>query len=201
MWYDGLESSTGRKIPFSYGMGQIANLKFTMYAPKTPNKSYRLDYIFIKNFSIKVETSKNYYAYDNGKFSDFIYADELKNEYTNDTNIIYENVVDASYIEEMDEIKNKITTFAKEQVANSTVAFTITDSTANLFYAKTIQVESLGNDIMKEEEYTINRLAEQYSTPSLILDVSLKDDVMGDIARISMYEHGEDKLYSNVFNH
>lgn len=177
MWYDGLESSTGRKIPFSYGMGQIANLKFTMYAPKTPNKSYRLDYIFIKNFSIKVETSKNYYAYDNGKFSDFIYADELKNEYTNDTNIIYENVVDASYIEEMDEIKNKITTFAKEQVANSTVAFTITDSTANLFYAKTIQVESLGNDIMKEEEYTINRLAEQYSTPSLILDVSLKDDI------------------------
>ena len=62
-------------------------------------------------------------------------------------------------------------------MANSTVAFTITDSTANLFYAKTIQVESLANDIMKEEEYTINRLAEQYSTPSLILDVSLKDDI------------------------
>ena len=30
---------------------------------------------------------------------------------------------------------------------------------------------------MKEEEYTVNRLVEQYSTPSVILDVNLWDDL------------------------
>jgi hypothetical protein len=38
-------------------------------------------------------------------------------------------------------------------------------------------VESLGNETMKEEEYTVNRLVEQYSTPSVILDVNLWDDL------------------------
>lgn len=177
MWYDGIESTKGRKIPFSYGMGQIANLKFTMYAPTTPNSDYRLDYIFIKNFSIKVETSKNSYNYSGGNISDFTYADELTNENTKDSNVIYENVIDDDYIEEMSTVKNKITTFSKEQVANSTVAFSINDTTENLFYAKTVQVESLNNEIMKEEEYTINRLVEQYKTPSIILDVNLWDNL------------------------
>ena len=35
----------------------------------------------------------------------------------------------------------------------------------------------MGNEIMKEEEYTVNRLVEQYSTPSVILDVNLWDDL------------------------
>jgi hypothetical protein len=35
----------------------------------------------------------------------------------------------------------------------------------------------LGNETMKEEEYTVNRLVEQYSTPSVILDVNLWDDL------------------------
>lgn len=30
---------------------------------------------------------------------------------------------------------------------------------------------------MKEEEYTVNRLVEQYSTPSLILDINLWDNL------------------------
>jgi hypothetical protein len=46
-----------------------------------------------------------------------------------------------------------------------------------LFYAKTVKVESLGNETMTEEEYTVNRLVEQYSTPSVILDVNLWDDL------------------------
>ena len=35
----------------------------------------------------------------------------------------------------------------------------------------------MGNETMKEEEYTVNRLVEQYSTPSVILDVNLWDDL------------------------
>ena len=170
-WSDGLESSKGRKILLDGGM-QLANLKFTMYAPVSPNEDYRLEYIFIKDFSIKVETSKN--TLDS---SGFTYADELNNQNTADSNVIYENVIDEEYLEEMGNIKNKITTFAKEQVANSTVAFSINGTTSSLFYAKTVQVESLGNKTMKEEEYTVNRLVEQYSTPSIILDVNLWDDL------------------------
>lgn len=177
MWYDGIESSTGRKIQLDTGMSNLANLKFTMYAPTTPNTDYRLDYIFIKDFSIKVETSKNSYNYSGGNISDFTYADELSNDNTKDTNVVYENVIDEDYTEEMSSIKNKITTFTKEQVANSTVAFSINDTTENLFYAKTVQIESLSNEIMKEEEYTVNRLVEQYSTPSLILDINLWDNL------------------------
>lgn len=138
MWYDGIESSTGRKIQLDTGMSNLANLKFTMYAPTTPNTDYRLDYIFIKDFSIKVETSKNSYNYSGGNISDFTYADELSNDNTKDTNVVYENVIDEDYTEEMSSIKNKITTFTKEQVANSTVAFSINDTTENLFYAKTV---------------------------------------------------------------
>lgn len=170
-WYDGLESTNGHKIQLNTGMSNLANIKFTMYAPKSPNSSYRLDYIFIKDFSIKVETGKNILDVDSGQF---IYADELTNENTEDSNVVYENIIDEDYTEEMNTIKNKIHTFAKEQVANSTVAFSITDS---LFYAKTVQIESLDNEIMKEEEYTINRLVEQYKTPSIILDVNLWDDI------------------------
>ncbi len=177
IWYDGLESTTGRKILLNTGMSNLANLTFTIYAPENVNTDYRLDNIFIKDFSIKVETTKNTFNWTDGTITDFIYADELKNTNTNDTNVLYENVIDEGYVEEMDEIKNKITTFAKEQVANSTVAFSINDTTNSLFYATTIDVESLGNEKMKEEEYTINRLVEQYSTPSLILDISLKDDL------------------------
>lgn len=172
MWYDGLESSKGRKILLDSSMTRVANLKFTMYAPKTPNSSYRLDYIFLKDFSIKLETSKNAYGTD-----DFSYSDELNNPNTGDTNIIYENEINDSYIEEMNAIKNKIHTFAKQQVANSTVAFSISDSTQSLFFTDTVQVESLDGEVMKEEEYTVNRLVEQYSTPSIVLDVNLWDNL------------------------
>jgi hypothetical protein len=85
-----------------------------MYAPKTPSSSYRLDYIFIKDFSIKVETSKNYYNFNGSSLDNFIYSDELSNPNTSDTNIVYENEINDSYIEEMNGIKNKIHTFAKE---------------------------------------------------------------------------------------
>ena len=170
MWYDGLESTKGRKILLNSGM-QLANLKFTMYAPKSPNSDYRLEYIFIKDFSIKVETSKT--SYNNG---DVTYGNELSNENTNDSNILYENVIDDSYIEEMNTISNKIHTFAKEQIANSIVAFSITDK-SSLFYATSVIVESLNNEQMAEEEYTINRIVEQYSTPSIILDLSLWDNL------------------------
>ena len=47
-------------------------------------------------------------------------------------------MIDEEYLEEMGNIKNKITTFAKEQVANSTVAFSINGTTSSLFYAKTV---------------------------------------------------------------
>ena len=173
-WYDGLESSNGHKISLAtLGISQLANLKFTMY---TPNTDYRLDYIFLKGFSITVETSKNNYVYSNGTITDYQYSDELSNVNTSgDTNIIYENIIDEEYVEEMDEIKNKITTFDKEQISNSVVAFSIVEG-GSLFYATTVEIESLGKEKMKEEEYTINRLIEQYSTPSLILDVSIKDD-------------------------
>lgn len=176
-WYDGLESSNGHKISLAtLGISQLANLKFTMYAPTTPNTDYRLDYIFLKGFSITVETSKNNYVYSNGTITDYQYSDELSNVNTSgDTNIIYENIIDEEYVEEMDEIKNKITTFDKEQISNSVVAFSIVEG-GSLFYATTVEIESLGKEKMKEEEYTINRLIEQYSTPSLILDVSIKDD-------------------------
>jgi hypothetical protein len=83
-----------------------------MYAPTTPNNDYRLDYIFIKDFSIKLETSKNLYNTESP--NDFVvYSDELLNPNTNDTNIIYENEINDQYVEEMETITNKINTFAK----------------------------------------------------------------------------------------
>lgn len=178
MWYDGLDSTNGHKISLNgIGMTNIANLTFTMYAPKSPNSDYRLDYIFIKDFSIKVESSKNTFIYMNGTITDYTYADELTNPNTSgETNLIYENEIDEDYIEEFEEITNKITTYAKNKISKSTVAFTITDK-SSLFYATTVNVQSLGGKIMKEEEYTINRLTEQYSTPSLILDVGLNTNI------------------------
>lgn len=173
IWYDGLESTKGRKILLDTGMSNLANLKFTMYAPTTPNSDYRLDYIFIKDFSIKVETSKNSYSWDGSNIYDFIYADELNNTNTNETNIVYENVINEDYTEEMETITNKIHTFAKEQVANSNIAFSINNSTDNLFYAKTVQIESLDNQKMREEEYTVYRMVEQYKEPTLRLEVKL----------------------------
>ena len=174
IWYDGLKSSTGHKIPINGK--QIANISFAMYSPHSPNTEYRLDNIFIKDFNITVETSKNAYRWEGGSIYDFTYADELRNDNTNDTNIIYENVIDEGYVEEMSSIKNKITTFAKQQPSNSCVAFSINDSKESLFYATTVSVESLGEKML-EEEYTVTRLVNQYSQPNLQLDVTLQGEL------------------------
>lgn len=167
---------TGYCIPIS-GNNVISGLPLlTVYKPFDPNyhstksgdnegQHYKMNCVFLKNFKIKA-------VIGNPAFND-----------SNESDTVYTNVISDDYVKELKEIQFKICTWDNKKPNYSAVAYT--DGTNIKFLDKTYnkvlatgQTNWAGSDSdgFRQEEHMIYRLWNQYSTPSIKLELSLKND-------------------------
>ena len=120
------------------------------------------------------------YAVSNilGAYSWFIKDSSLKYQLVDGYNVdadsdrIYENVVNESYVNELDEIENKISTYNYDDLSYSKVLLSGDFLTDNLYSAL-----KAGN--VRLEEQLITRIINRYSQPSIKLKqiLSLSDNI------------------------
>lgn len=168
-YYMGLEATKGYAIQLTNIMSDIGNIKFAIYAPQNPNEGYALDSVFLKNFNISIETSKNYW-----ENNQFVYFYDYNGQEKDKSNVEYVNEVNSELIEDFEDLTYKICTYAKSTPANATVAYGV--DTDALVYAQHVTPKHLGA-AMREEEYSIRRIVNQYSKPFIILECTLFDDI------------------------
>lgn len=151
----------------------------TVYKPYDPNfhsgksgddkgQYYKFNCVFLKDFTIKAIIS-------DPTFSD-----------NSDTDTVYTNVIDNDFVSELKEIKFKICTWDNKQPNYSAVAYKsgstlqFLDKTYNTACYSGEQ-EWAGSDNtastgLRQEEHLIYKLVNQYSTPSVILKLNLRND-------------------------
>lgn len=150
----------------------------TLYKPYDPTYTshgqyYKSNCVFLKNFQIKAIVG-------DPTFSD-----------ANDTDTVYTNVINDAYCTELDEVKFKICTndlknpnFScvayQTQVHGSTV-FKFVDTVnnlalANLFTGVTRYDGTVSDGSLRMEEQLIYRVTNQYQTPSIKLQLNLRND-------------------------
>lgn len=148
----------------------------TVYKPFDPNyhstksgddegQHYKMNCVFLKDFKIKA-------IIGNPSYSD-----------SNESDTVYTNTINEDYVKELKEIKFKICTWDNKKPNYSSVAYT--DGTNIKFLDKTYnkvlasgQVNLTGSDSdgFRQEEHLIYRLWNQYNTPSIKLNLSLKNN-------------------------
>lgn len=129
--------------------------KFTLYAPHRLDNSYRCDAVWLQNFDIKAKIA----TYDIGV--------------NKDSDTEYSNVINTEYVNEMDEQDFKICTYDNKECNYSAVAY--------YDGSKYSYLDNVYNKGTKQtcrcEEQLIYRLVTQYSTPSAIINVNLKNNI------------------------
>lgn len=149
MPYNGL---TGHIIPLPEGVtaGELQYKLIKMYAVSNILGAYSW---FIKDFSLKYQLVDGYNV-------------------DADSDRIYENVVNESYVNELDEIENKISTYNYDDLSYSKVLLSGDFLTDNLYSAL-----KAGN--VRLEEQLITRIINRYSQPSIKLKqiLSLSDNI------------------------
>lgn len=154
----------------------------TVYKPFDPNyhssksgdnkgQHYKLNCVFLKDFQIKA-----------------IIGDPTFSG-ANDTDTVYTNTIDDSFVTELKDIKFKICTWDNKQPNYSAVAyksggtFAYLDKTFNKSCFEGEQSWSSSDDEapssangLRQEEHLIYKLVNQYSTPSIILTLNLRND-------------------------
>lgn len=168
-YYMGLSATKGYAIQLTSIMSDIGNIKFAIYAPQNPNTGYALDSIFLKNFNIEIETSKNYWENNS-----LVYFYDYNGQEADKSNVEYTNDLESDLIEDFEELTYKICTYAKSTPSNACVAYG--ENTDGLVYAQHVTPKHLGA-AMREEEYSIRRIVNQYSKPFVVLECTLFDDI------------------------
>lgn len=154
----------------------------TVYKPFDPNyhstksgdnkgQHYKMNCVFLKNFQIKAIVGDPTFSGDS------------------ETDTVYTNEIDNSFVSELDEIKFKICTWDNKKPNYNAVAyksgntFTYLDKTYNKSCYSGEQSWSSSDDEapsaangLRQEEHLIYKLVNQYSTPSIILKLSLRND-------------------------
>lgn len=150
-WDMGLGDS-GYAIPLT-NFGICSALpKLTLYSPHRVEKDYRCDAVWLEDFNISVKVAHTDLDYE-------------------DTDTEYSNVINEKYIEEFDD-DFKICTWDGKKPNYSAVGQI---NGANLLYLDTTENKASGM-ICRQEEHYIYRLVNQYSTPTIILDINLHND-------------------------
>lgn len=168
-YYMGLEASKGYAVQLTNIMSDIGNIKFAIYAPQNPNTGYALDSVFMKDFNISIETSKNYW-----ENNELVYFYDYNGQEKDKSNVEYINDLESELIEDFEDLTYKICTYAKSTPANATVAYGV--DTDTLVYAQHVTPKHLGA-AMREEEYSIRRIVNQYSKPFIVLECTLFEDL------------------------
>lgn len=152
-WDMGLEGEGyAIKLP-SFGISTTRPI-LTLYSPHKNNADYRCDAVWLKNFGISL----------------MIADKDLDSEDETDTE--YSNVIDEDFVNEMDDVNFKICTWDNKAPNYSAVGQI---NGANLLYLDTTYNKAT-KQTLRQEEHFIYRLVNQYSTPSTILELTLKND-------------------------
>ena len=148
----------------------------TLYKPFDPNyhssksgdnkgQHYKHCCVFLKNFQIKAIVG-------DPTFSD-----------NNDTDTVYTNVINNSFVNELEDIEFKICTWDNKKPNYSSVAFQqngeyqYLDNTYNIAcQTGEANWSASSEEGFRQEEHLIYRLYNQYSTPSVILNLSLRNN-------------------------
>lgn len=147
--------------------GVISGLpKLTVYKPFNPNyhssksgdnkgQYYKHHCVFLKDFRFKA-----------------IIGDPTFSN-VNESDTVYTNVINNTYVNELDDIKFKICTWDNKKPNYSSVAF-IDNNGQMKFLNKTYNRAT--KDFGRQEEHLIQRIYNQYNKPSVILQLPLRND-------------------------
>lgn len=127
---------------------------FTLYQPHRIDDGYRCDAVWLKNFDIKVVI-----AHPNQDI------DRLE-----DSDTEYSNVIDEGFIGELEE-DFKICTWDNKEPNYSAVCYNTISNTFS--FIDCINNKATGQ-YLRPEQHRIYKLVNQYSTPSIKLDISLE---------------------------
>lgn len=155
-WDMGLDGEEGYAIPMP-DTGKVITGKptFTLYEPQKIDNSYRCDAVWLSNFDI-IAKVQNF---------------EKESEKDSDTE--YSNVIDEDYVNELEDEEFKICTWDNKEANYSAVA--VKDNTDYKFLDTIYNTAT--NQTLRPEEHLIYRLVTQYQTPSVILNLCLKNNI------------------------
>ena len=155
-------NKTGTAIKLPSNVISNESPKFTIYTPASPDGSYRIDQLWMKDFDISLVIKGQ------------------DDEELEDTDTIYTNLISENNIEELDQIDFDICTFDEKTISNNTV--TVYDSSTYSYldtvYHPTLKniLDNDYNNVARFEELLCCRVANQYNTPRTKLEVNLNVD-------------------------
>lgn len=155
----------GYAIPINESDNLYGNVEFTIYSPSFVNTSKKVTALWLKNLKLE------------------IYSPNPEREI--DTDTVYENIINEDYVKEGETVGLKICTYTGKSwsysspfLSNGNYILTLTNSALNV--------------TQTPEKTIIQRLVNQYSTPSKILEISLKNDIFP-------YSKLTNAIFNNVF--
>ena len=137
-------------FPIKESDNLYGNVEFTIYSPNYVNTSKRVTALWLKNLKLE------------------IYSPNPEREI--DTDTVYENIINEDYVKEGETIGLKICTYTGKSLSYSSPFL------SNGSYILTLTNSAL-NVTQTPEKTIIQRLVKQYSTPSKILEISLKNNI------------------------
>ena len=145
----------GYAIPMPTEYVSTGKPLFTLYQPHNLDSSYRCDAVWLSNFDILAKVQN--FQIDGEKDSDTEYS----------------NVINEDFVNEFKDIEFKICTWDNKEANFSAVCHY---SNGSYEYVDEIWNRAL-QQYQRPEEHLIYKLVNQYSTPSVILNLNLKNDI------------------------
>lgn len=153
-WDLGIEES-GYIIPLPTNNVMTGKPTFTLYAPHRLDNSYRCDAVWLKDFDIKAVIA----TYD------------IDTDVDSDTE--YSNEIDSDFVNEFEEEEFKICTWDNKEANYSAVAY----NTGSYYQFLDTVYNKSTQEYLRCEQHLIKRLVNQYSEPSVILTLNLKNNI------------------------
>lgn len=154
-WSTGIDA-VGCGIPITAADNLSGAAEFTLYSPLCVKSDYRTDAVWLKDLDIKLVSPE---IWDN-------------------TDTVYTNVVNNSFVNELSDISTKITTYDGKDISYSLLGKSngsyITYFTS--FYNKSF-AQNLPSEELRAELWLCYRFVNQYSAPYKILELTIQNDV------------------------
>lgn len=129
--------------------------KFILYEPQKLDSSYRCDAVWLSNFDIVAKVQN------------------FQKDVDKDSDTEYTNIIDEEFVNELRDVEMKICTWDNKEANYSAVCYK--NGSDYLFVDKVKNTAT--NQTLRFEEHLIYKLVTQYSTPSAILNLSLKNNI------------------------
>ena len=174
-WYDRTTDETGYVLNFPIDDDSTLcdQLEITLFRPFGIAKTYPARYALLEDFKVKIIANEDIYSIDGD----------------NDSNTVYTNIIDDDFVNQLSTIKFKICTWDNKKPNYSSVllkdddGYKYLDRTYNLAtyageqaWATSDNNKPDSSNGMRQEEHLIYKLSNQYSTPSVILNLSLRNN-------------------------